>query len=160
MTTLVFDLEADGLNPTKVWCLVAKYTHRKDFIRFGDPEGIWKYRDQIEELFSEADRVVCHNLIDFDRVVLDKLLDINIPFHKCYDSLVISKVLNPDRELPAGYSGKSGPHSLDAWGVRVGIGKPEHEDWTQYTDEMLHRCTEDVRINEQTWFQLLREAKS
>lgn len=39
-----------------------------------------------------------------------------------------------------------GPHSLAAWGYRLGRGKVEHEDWSVFSPEMMHRCVEDVEI--------------
>jgi len=54
--------------------------------------------------------------------------------------------------------GKAGPHSVEAWGYRFGRAKPEHEDWSQFSDEMLHRCTEDVEIQHLIYTTLLEEA--
>ena len=58
------------------------------------------------------------------------------------------------------YKGKSvGQHGLKAFGVRLGILKPEVEDWVNQPIEVyLHRCEEDVKINEATYEALLEEA--
>lgn len=47
-------------------------------------------------------------------------------------------------------------HSVEAWGVRLGIKKPEHEDWSQYSEEMLHRCKEDVKIQTQLYLKCIK----
>ncbi|MGJ8839522.1 hypothetical protein AB9H28_24425, partial [Salmonella enterica subsp. enterica serovar Kentucky] len=56
--------------------------------------------------------------------------------------------------------GKAGPHSIEAWGYRLGRGKPEHEDWSQFSPEMLHRCSEDVEIQYLTMLELHKEGKA
>lgn len=66
------------------------------------------------------------------------------------DTLVMSRLLNPDRRLPpqayAKGLGNVGPHSIEAHGIRIGRYKPENEDWSKLTDHMVHRVREDVAI--------------
>jgi len=157
MSTYVFDLEANGLDPDTIFVICGKFTGDKHIDTFVDPHDQY---EGIQQRIEEADQIVCHNLIDYDRFVLNKVLGIKIPFMKCYDSLVLSRLLWPDRPIPFGYKGKGGPHSLDVWGYRVGVAKPEHEDWTQLSDDMIYRCQEDVKINELVWYELMKEAKA
>lgn len=69
---------------------------------------------------------------------------------KVMDTLVMSRLLNPDRRLPpqayAKGMGNVGPHSIEAHGIRMGRYKPENEDWSKLTDHMVHRVREDVAI--------------
>lgn len=66
------------------------------------------------------------------------------------DTLVMSRMLNPDRRLPGQAYGMGlgaiGPHTIESHGIRVGRYKPHHEDWTRLTDEMIHRVREDTWI--------------
>lgn len=66
------------------------------------------------------------------------------------DTLVMSRLLNPDRRLPpqayAKSMGNVAPHSIEAHGIRIGRYKPENEDWSKLTDHMVHRVREDVAI--------------
>lgn len=66
------------------------------------------------------------------------------------DTLVMSRLLNPDRRLPpqayAKGLGNVAPHSIEAHGIRIGRYKPENEDWSKLTDHMVHRVREDVAI--------------
>jgi hypothetical protein len=72
----------------------------------------------------------------------------------------MSRLLNPKRIVPFNCPDRGlGPHSLGAWGYRVGRGKPDHDDWENFSEEMLHRCTEDVEILELVYNELLKEAK-
>lgn len=66
------------------------------------------------------------------------------------DTMVVSQLTYPDRPLDhKAYSlglGNTGPHSIAAHGIRMGRHKPEHEDWSTLTEDMIHRNREDVSI--------------
>jgi hypothetical protein len=158
MTKLVVvgDLEANGLynEVSVIWCGVFKELKGK---------RIWKFRpDQIEEMLlflDSVDVLIMHNGIGYDLAVLDKLF--NYKFKgQIVDTLLMSRLQKPSRRLPPNcLNKKAGPHSVEAWGYRVGRGKPEHNDWTQFSPEMLHRCTEDVEIQILIYEALMEEAK-
>ena len=147
---LVFDIEANGLldTATKMWCLVAKDI---------DTGHIYTCisTNYMEQVLDQATELIGHNIIDYDIPLLEKIIGWT-PKNtvKITDTLVISRVLNPDRLSPIGIKGG---HSLDAWGKRLGRYKPKHEDWTKFSEEMLHRCTEDVEINHLLYIELLSE---
>lgn len=148
---LVFDIEADGLLPeaTQIWCIFAKdidtgqrYVYHDNFLQ-GDTyykSNCSKYSMKL--LFEGSEEVIGHSIIDYDLPMLKKHFGW-VPQGKVTDTLVISRVLNPDRETPIGLRGG---HNLDAWGKRLGRYKPGHEDWTKISKAMLHRCEEDVEI--------------
>lgn len=143
---LVFDIETNGLLPD-VSTLHVCCTHDIDT---GEE---WYSTDpkEITSHLSKATHLIGHNIIDYDLPALEKLTGWKPNDNtRITDTLVLSRLGNPDRprhpqHIKDGY--KAGPHSLGAWGYRVGVGKPEHEDWTTYSEDMLHRCREDVRIN-------------
>lgn len=136
----VFDLEADGLldEATRIWC--------------GVVDDVAYEPHQIEALIlklANSDIICGHNIIDYDLPLLEKIYEYKHE-GKVLDTLVLSRLLNPERQ---------GGHSLDVWGQRVGVQKPVHEDWSMYSEEMLHRCKEDVKINRRVYDLLLREAE-
>ena len=88
--------------------------------------------------------MVTHNGIGFDFPALRKVYGWEYRGEK-YDTLLVSRFQRPRRKTSPNSKGAS-PHSLAAWGYRVGRGKPDHEDWSRFSDAMLHRCTEDVEI--------------
>lgn len=152
---LVYDTEGDGFldTITNMWCLVAKD------IETGE---VFKYRpEELEEALTkleEASTLICHNQIGYDLPVLEKLYDWSPKEStQIIDTYVMSMLLWPDRPLPRGYRGKGGTHSIEAWGFRLGRWKPEHEDWTKFSPEMLHRCEEDVEIQALVYEQLIKE---
>lgn len=77
------------------------------------------------------------------------------------DTLVLSRCSNPDRQLPSGFPPRlGGTHSLKAWSFRLGMYKPEIEDWTSLEPEQYaHRCEEDTRITEATYRAIMEELR-
>lgn len=152
----VFDLEANGLldKATKVHCGVVSNLKG---------EEVWTYRPhQIDQLLAklrEADVLICHNLIDYDLPLLEKLYGFKYE-GKVVDTLIMSRLHKPDRRLPPHAKNKrAGPHGLYAWGVRVGVDKPDYDEWDEFDEAMLHRCIEDVKINKLVFFELMKEIK-
>lgn len=158
---LVFDLEGNGLKEecNRIWCLVAYDLDSKRIWKWGRPEGIWQDRHEIRSLFAKADELIGHNIIDYDLTVLGKLhyYPTAFSYKKATDTLILSQLLRHDRSKPEGLKKRTGPHALESWGLRVGIKKPEHEDWTQYSEDMLKRCTDDVKITVMTYKRLMHE---
>ena len=151
---VVGDLESDGLLPdvNKIWCASFEDVERDKVYNF-PPKHIY----MLPEFLEEADIIVMHNLMGYDRLVIEKIMGYTIPLHKCEDTLVLSKLLNPDRKVPKGWTGIPAPHSIEAWGMRFGIPKPEHEDWSVYTPEMMYRCEQDRIINVKVYNHLMGE---
>lgn len=142
MKTAVFDLEANGLHDaTTIWCIVIKDLDNGRVYKYG-PDTVKHGLDMLEQY----DRIIGHNIIDFDCPLLNRLHSFTP--RDCWDTLVASRLLFPDRP---------GGHSLGAWGERLGRDKPDHEDWTQFSEEMMHRCVEDVEINTLLYHELHRE---
>ena len=154
-TLLVFDLEGDGLyeDITRVWCICTKEVETGEEKWFFDEQlgGVRSSGSILDglEYVCMADTTIGHNIINYDFRVFHKLFG-KRPQGRVLDTLILSQLLRPDR-----YGG----HSLDAWGERVGRKKPEHEDWSKFSPEMLHRCSEDVRINLSVYRRLIEEAK-
>ena len=139
---IVFDIEADGLHPNNVWCIVAKELDGKihTFDNTQIHEGI--------KFLQEADTLIGHNIIGYDIPVLEKLYDVKFNC-KIEDTLVMSRLFNPVRE---------NGHALKAWGWRVGMLKQEQpEDFDSYTPEMLEYCIQDVKLNEAVYKFLIKE---
>lgn len=149
------DLEANGLldTATKVHCGVFK-EKGTGFVRKFLPTEIHsmlRYMDTIDVL-------IIHNGTGYDFPLLKKLHGYVFKGKKV-DTLLMSRLLDPKRVLPPNCPNRSaGPHSIEAWGWRVGRGKPEHNDWENFSPEMLHRCAEDVEILALVYEQLMEEA--
>lgn len=151
----LFDLEANGFlhQATRVHCGVVKILDGP--VRKFQPTEI----HELLRYLSSFDVLIAHNGIGYDFPLLKKLYQWEFK-GKIVDTLIMSRLLNPKRLLPFNcLNKKAGPHSIEAWGYRVGRGKPEHDDWENYSPEMLHRCAEDTEILELVYKALLEEAK-
>ena len=139
---IIFDIETDGLNATKIWCIVVKELDGSIY-KFG-PGQI----DKGIELLQKADVLIGHNIIGFDIPVVEKLCGVKLEAD-IEDTLVMSRLFNPIQE---------NGHSLKTWGYRVGFPKKEQpETFDNYTPSMLEYCTQDVRLNEMVYHQLLKD---
>jgi hypothetical protein len=165
MIVTVFDTESNGFlkdskkakAATRLWCIAAiDKTHlwEHDDVALYTPHLI---QGGLARL-NKADVLVCHNLKKHDLPLMKKLHGWEPASHQVIvDTLTFSRMLNPKRPLPEGYKGNK-THSLEAWGYRVGLAKPEHEDWMQWSDDMGTRCCLDAVINLLTLEELEREA--
>jgi|TARA_R100000479_G_scaffold166519_2_gene106406 DNA polymerase I-like protein with 3'-5' exonuclease and polymerase domains len=146
MKEVVFDIEANGLQPDKIWCIVAKPLN-EPVVSFGP--------DKIEkgiEYLQDADVLIGHNILGFDIPVIDKLYGVDLSKHKIKDTLVMSRLFNPVRE---------NGHSLKTWGYIVGFPKNEQpEDWDSFSQDMLKYCQQDVILNEKVYQRLLKEGEN
>jgi hypothetical protein len=157
-TIRIADTESDGFvdAATTLWCISSiDYEDEEDECKHYGPDSV---RAGLDWLW-DCDVLVGHNFINHDLPLLKKLYDWEPKSHQVIvDTLVFSRMLNPKRPIPAGWNGK-GTHSVEAWGYRLGRGKPAHEDWTQYSDEMRVRCNEDTIINRLMLWELERESE-
>ena len=133
----VFDIETDGLSPTKIHVLSVKNSCD------GDVHSTNDY-DKMREFFTNAKILVGHNIIRYDLVAVEKLLGVKFQ-GKVVDTLAVSWYIEPSRQR----------HGLADWGVEFGIPKPVIDDWDNLSyEEYKHRCEEDVKINFKLWERL------
>ena len=164
MTTrmLVIDIETDGLlnKMTTVHCAVAKDIKTGVIYEYGP--------DQIEYFVRalEDNIVIGHNIINFDIPALWQWCEWNdskfigemyMQVQSEIDTLVMSRLLNPDRERPKGLPQKVGPHSLEAWGMRLGFPKGDCESFAEYSEDMLEYCKTDVEVTHEVYKALCKE---
>jgi len=145
---LVFDIETDDLNATRIWCIVAKDVDTEQVYTFGP--------DQIEEgceLLCSADELIGHNIIGFDLPVLRDLTRFRTlgAGQKIVDTLVLSRLFDPVRE--AG-------HGLKAWGYKLESGKIEFDSFGEgFSTKMLEYCIQDVNLNLKVYYALREESR-
>jgi len=130
---IAFDIETDGLNPTRIHCIAAKVIGQ-DRTEFWTPETVKFFPAWIVEINAET--LIGHNIIGFDLPVLKKLLGFEW-WGNIEDTLVMSRLDNPSRE---------GGHSLAAWGTRMNYPKEVFSDWLDYTPKMKEYCIQDVKV--------------
>ncbi len=144
---LLFDCEADGLLPTatRMWILTIYNFETKQRKSYLEGDLSW------QEEFNKATQVIGHHILGYDIPLFKKLFNYELPSNVILtDTLILSQVLNYKR------FGNDG-HSLDRWGQALGHPKPKHDDWSQYSEAMRIRNTEDVELNIKVFNVLDRE---
>mgnify|MGYP000981266426 CR=1 FL=1 len=147
---LVFDLESDGLydEVTKVFCIVIYDINRKQTFTYG-PDRI----DAALKHLATADALIGHNIINYDLAVLQKLHSFDCKAH-IIDTLICTRLIWPKEKLyecdenqyEAVPKGLRGSASLKAWGYRLADNKIEFKDFSEYSNEMLEYCIQDVSV--------------
>ena len=142
------DIETDDLHATLIHVLCVRNCKTGEALAFhtGEDFNAWH---------REQDRFyVTHNGISFDIPVVNRLWLSGIRPSRVVDTLVLGILWNPALRLPDGYvefkranSLKiKGPHSLDAWGFRLGDRKIQFDDWSALTPEMIEYCHQDCAV--------------
>lgn len=130
---VVFDAEADSLEPDIFWCL-----HYHDY---KDVQNTLTDYEDMRNFFKEYDSYIGHNIRRWDLPQLTRVVNIPDP-KEVIDTMGISWYLEPKRR-------KNG---LEAYGEEQGIPKVKINDWKNLSlDEYIARCKRDVEINLRLW---------
>ncbi len=138
---IYLDLEADGLDPTRIWCVVT---------RENGVSQVHTNRSTLCEALAGSVSVCGHNLIGYDLPVLKRLWGLSVAPERVVDTLVLSRLFDPSRQ---------GGHSLRSWGETLGFPKGDHNDWSCLSPEMIDYCIQDVAVTEAVHQQLVKDMK-
>lgn len=167
--TLFFDIETNKIND---WATLSD-VHTCHCLSIYDPmlpKMLTFHGESIERgllMLSQAERLVGHNVIDFDIPALKKLYGFSPPLIKVLDTLVLSRCTFPDlrnddwsrnnfdKELV-------GSHSLKAWGHRMGSATKltygeDDEAFEVYDEEMRKYCERDVVVTQLLYDHLFKQ---
>ncbi len=168
---LAFDIEANGIDSTKIHCIVIQDIDSGIVEEYNDE----KYCDDPKELPMSsyslttalttlmcASNIVSHNGIHYDVPQLQK----HYPFFrelnaKHWDTLILSRYFHPNlydidkkRNWPMMPARLYGSHSLEAWGYRLKCHKDDFgktTDWAEWSPEMQEYCKKDVAVLVKLW---------
>ena len=141
----IVDIETDGLNASKIHCIIAKDIESRKVYPF-TPDVMHGFK----HWSVGVEQFIMHNGLSFDAPVMNKILGTNITASKIVDTLILSQLFNPIRE---------DGHSLDAWGDRLNMPKGELESYDTYNEDMLDYCKQDVNITHKLYDKLKEEGK-
>lgn len=137
---------------SNLWVLVARDIETNEEFIFTDYDDDYPDFNESYDLLANADAIIGHNIIGYDLPALKKIKGWDFEGKtSIVDTLIMSRVFN--------YKRFGGRHALAKFGEYFKVPKPEHEDWSQYSKEMLHRCREDVRINHLAYEMLVKEMR-
>jgi DNA polymerase I-like protein with 3'-5' exonuclease and polymerase domains len=125
----------------------------------------WKVADNLREYLKDVSLIIGHNVIGFDAVVLNRCWKTKIKLKQVYDTLIVSRLLDPSRETG---------HSLEAWGNTLGFHKIDYTAVWQWMmdrkeeykgecfdtpiDSLLdHYCVRDVEVTARLYSHLVSE---
>lgn len=121
-------------------------------------------KEKVKQYFSQAEEIIGHNILNYDLPVLQLfgIFDYKIGYPgkssflfgrevQVTDTLLISKIYNPDR------MDQFGKHSLKAFGMRTGSMKGDYTDFSHYNYRMGVYCNQDGVVTKQTYRYLDQE---
>lgn len=138
---VVINIEADGLNPKNIWCIVCKDLDTGERHVFRNPTEVETEKENFSRLAVQASLFIGHNLLGYDRVHIGLLLGIDLPLSACIDTLIISKMVD--------YSRKG--HSTSHYAEEFGIDKPKQPPYKEYSEELVDYCILLVDITEKIY---------
>jgi DNA polymerase I-like protein with 3'-5' exonuclease and polymerase domains len=144
MRQIILDIEANGLKPDTIWCVVAKEVEHGTTNTFiGD--DILEFADWVR--YNGITHICGHNIIGYDLPILERLAGFKWK-GAVQDTLVMSRLAHPHRD---------GGHSLNAWGSRLHFEKGKHTDWYSFSWEMVEYCKRDVELTQLVYAHLMKE---
>ena len=134
---VVTDIEGDNLldKLTKFHCATVMDFYTGEHREFRP----WEYLEYLQ-LLKEAEVYINHNILGFDFPALEKLFGFQWNRSQCYDTLVVSRTVYPDRP---------GGHSLKTLGKSLGVYKGdfgETESWEVFTEDMMKYNVQDCVV--------------
>ena len=130
---------------TKIWCLVTMDLDTKEV-------KVWRETsEELKAFLSRADQIIGHNFISFDAPILNRLWNTKIRLSQVFDTLILSRLLNPVIE---------DGHSLDSWGSRLGLSKINYSAiWAWMTDTFMTKDNRNLPFDEPVESLLLHYCK-
>lgn len=175
MTTLLYDVETDGLlkTLTRVHLLVIQDADTKEITVYRQNDEMNTIEDGVRRLM-DADVIGGHNILRFDELALKKCYPWYAPKGRIVDTLVLVRVLHAnikERDFALNRRGVLpgqliGSHSLDSWGYRLGLSKGDYskkmvamglDPWASWNQEMEDYCIRDVEITAILWAGLMKD---
>lgn len=128
---------------------------------------VWKEAATLGEYLKDATLIIGQNILAFDAPILNRTWQTKIRLSQCYDTLIVSRLLDPSREQG---------HSLEAWGKALGKEKIDYAvRWEELAgrkqaykgecfdspspDLLVEYCTADVEVTELLYNRLTEEVK-
>jgi DNA polymerase-1 len=127
---LIVDIETDKLDAQTIWVAATKDVQTDEIRTFTRPVEFNTY-------IRNYDTLIGHNFLSFDAPILNRLWNSKIGVRRVCDTLVMSTLFNPMR---------TGGHSLKNLSLLSGTQKLEFSDFSEYSDDMLKYCINDVEV--------------
>ena len=151
---IVLDIETN-LAHNQIWLCITKNIDTGETIT-------WKAASNLSEYLKGATLIIGQNILAFDARLLNSIWKTKIALNQCYDTLLVSRLLEPSRE---------NGHSLASWGTTLGLEKIDYLATWQWMNErrelykgecydVVHMglletyCRRDVEVTEKLFHEL------
>ena len=147
MKIAVSDIETNTLvGSDKLWLCGGKDLQTGEVYQFEKCHEDPVAKAAAIEWYKSLDYIVGHNFVQFDAPELNRLLEPKtIDPKKIIDTLLISRLINYDIDTP---KGAKSPHSLQAWGIRLGVHKGDFYNFEEFSDKMVEYWLGDLDTTE------------
>lgn len=148
---IIMDLETNGLIDTvsTIWIAVTKNIETNEIVTFSDYDKDSKPLNELLPYLNKAQTIIGHNIINYDNVVLHKLLNWEPSNIKFIDTMILSQMNNFRRP---------GKHSLKNFGKILKDEKLEFNSFHEYSNDMKKYAIQDVNLNHKVYKFLTQEA--
>lgn len=144
----VWDIETNGFyfEVHTVWCIWVFDVESDKKIGFRPHQ-----MKEAVDFLNNCGILIGHNIVDYDIPVMKKL-HTDFEVKKSFDTLVLSRMLEPDR-----FS-----HALKSYGKQLENEKGDYgeqeEAWDVFSEDMFTYCEQDVNLNKDVYFKLCEKA--
>lgn len=139
---LLLDIETTMDHKT-IWCCVTKNIETNEVKVWKSPEGLQEY--------IKGNTLIAHNGISFDFGLLNRLWNTTITRKQAFDTLVLSRLLNPNRE---------NGHSLAELSKSAGSFKIDFTDYDLVESDiqsLIDYCVQDIEALHKVYDMLMAE---
>lgn len=162
--SITIDCESNGLldTVTKIWCIGVCDNDTGEVEMYSDEDDSLKpLRDALKRI-EGAEIVVGHYILGFDKLLLDRFFAGLIKWPRILDTLVLSRLHDPEIGYGLNYKSAHGGHSVAAWTKRLelSIDKIEYDDWKNFSPLIIERCKNDILIQREIFLHLRKLYKS
>lgn len=135
--TIILNIEANGLDPDKIWVVTCIDADTKEEHIFRRPDHD---ANDLKRYLTGVVRVVGHNILNYDWPILSRLCgihEVGLLSDAVTDTLVISRLLDFDR---------AGGHSLGAWAPTLNVEKTEQPPWDEFSEALVEHSMQNCRL--------------
>lgn len=135
---IALNIEANGLKPDHIWCVVCKDIDTGEVTSFNNLTTDTQEKERFVHYWNNCKYIIGHNILGYDLPILASLVGITFDAGAgaCCDTLVISKLADYPRK----------GHSVEHYAVEFGEEKQSQVSYAQWSFELLRYCERKAEL--------------